>query len=115
MSDVRGNFDQLPADTPYEGVTRHSFNSDRATVTRYTFEAGSSFPRHRHAQEQVTLVQAGEVELTCGDEVERLVAGDWSVVAPDVEHGIKAGPGGATIVAIVVPRRESIDAYEVVS
>lgn len=114
MSDIRGSFDQLPADHPYEGVTRHSFNSEEATVTRYTFQPGATFPRHRHPQEQVTLIQAGEVQLTLGDEVERLVAGDWSVVAPDLEHGITAGPDGATVVAFVVPRRESVDSYEVV-
>jgi len=112
---MRGNFDQLPADRPYQGVIRRSFSTERATVTRYMFEPGASFPRHRHAQEQVTLIQEGQVEMTLGDGVERLVAGDWSVVAPDVEHGITAGPGGATVVAIVVPRRDSADGYEVVT
>jgi quercetin dioxygenase-like cupin family protein len=112
---VRGNFDQLPADLVYEGVTRRSFSSEQATVTSYTFAAGATFPGHRHAQEQITLVQAGEVEMTIGDGVERLAAGDWSVVASDVEHGITAGPCGATVLAIVVPRRESADAYTVVN
>jgi len=112
---VRGNFDQLPADLVYDGVTRRSFSSDQATVTNYTFAPGATFPRHRHPQEQITLIQAGQVEMTIGDSVERLSAGDWSVVPGDVEHGITAGPGRATVVAIVVPRRGSADAYTVVS
>jgi quercetin dioxygenase-like cupin family protein len=112
---VRGNFDQLPADLVYEGVTRRCFSSEQATVAGYTFAPGAAFPSHRHAQEQITLIQAGEVEMTIGDRVERLAAGDWSVVAPDVEHGITAGDGGATVLAIVVPRRESADAYTVVN
>jgi quercetin dioxygenase-like cupin family protein len=111
---VRGNFDQMPAELPYPGVTRRSFNADRATVTSYTFAPGATFPKHHHAQEQITLVEAGEVEMTIGNNVERLAAGDWSVIEPDVEHGITAGRGGATVLAVVVPRRESGDAYTVV-
>jgi quercetin dioxygenase-like cupin family protein len=112
---MRGTFDELPAEVPYDGVTRRSFSSDKATVTSYTFAPGATFPRHRHPQEQITLIQSGEVEMTIGDDVERLSAGDWWVVAPDVEHGITAGPGGATILAVVVPRRDSADAYTLVS
>lgn len=112
---MRGNFAELPADDVYDGVIRRSFSSDQATVTNYTFAPGATFPRHRHPQEQITLIQAGDVEMTIGDRVERLSAGDWSVVAPDVEHGITAGSTGATIVAIIVPRRESASAYTVVS
>ena len=111
---VRGNFDELPADVPYLGVTRRSFNSERATVTSYTFAPGATFPRHHHAQEQITLVQSGDVEMTIGERVEHLQAGEWSVIEPDIEHGITAGGGGASVVAIVVPRRESVDAYTVV-
>ncbi len=112
---VRGNFGELRADLPYPGVTRRSFNSERATVTSYTFDPGATFPRHHHPQEQITLVQAGDVEMTIGDRVERLEAGEWSVIEPDVEHGITAGSGGATVLAVAVPRRESVDAYTVVS
>jgi quercetin dioxygenase-like cupin family protein len=110
-----GNFDALPADVPYDGVTRHSFSSDEATVTRYTFAPGATFPVHCHSQEQITLIQVGDVEMTVGARVERLSAGQWSVVEPDLEHGITAGPAGATVVAIVVPRRDSSDDYTVVS
>ena len=43
------------------------------------------------------------------DEVEVLAAGDWSVVGPDVPHGIRAGDTGARILAIIVPRRSGVD------
>lgn len=112
---MRGSFDQLPADHVYDGVTRRTFTSDRATVTSYEFSPGAQFPLHRHPQEQITLIQAGEVEMTVGESVENLSAGDWAVVEPDVEHGITAGPAGAAVVAIVVPARASADAYTVLS
>lgn len=111
---ARGCWQDLPADEIYEGVIRRSFSSTQATVTSYSFAPGASFPRHRHAQEQITLVEAGEAEMTVGDQVDSLSAGDWTVVAADVEHGLRAGPAGARIVAIVIPRRESPGAYTVV-
>jgi quercetin dioxygenase-like cupin family protein len=112
---VRGNFDELPADAVYDGVTRRTFSSEKATVTSYTFAPDATFPRHRHAQEQITLIQSGDVDMTIGDRVEHLSAGDWSVVQPDVEHGITAGASGATVLAVIVPRRESVSGYTVVN
>ena len=104
----------MQAEEVYDGVQRRSFSSRSATVTSYTFAPGATFPLHRHPQEQITLIEAGQVEMTVEDRVEPLAAGDWSVVEADVEHGIRAGPDGARVVAIVTPRRESSDAYTVV-
>jgi quercetin dioxygenase-like cupin family protein len=103
----------MPAEEVYKGVRRRSFSSGKATVTSYSFAPGATFPLHRHPQEQITLIEAGEVEMTVGDRVESLAAGEWSVVEGDVEHGIRAGADGAQLVAIVVPRRGSDDAYTV--
>lgn len=109
-----GSFEGLQAERPYPGVERRSFDSREATVTRYAFEPGASFPLHRHPQEQVTLIERGTVELIVGGSLRRLREGDWSVVAPDVEHGIRAGAEGARVLAIVVPRRSRSDAYQVI-
>jgi unsaturated pyranuronate lyase len=111
---VRGRFDQMAPEEVYAGVQRRSFSSEKATVTSYSFAPGAAFPRHRHPQEQITLIEAGEVEMTVGDRIESLSAGEWSVIEGDVEHGLRAGPGGAKIVAIVIPPRVSADAYTVV-
>jgi quercetin dioxygenase-like cupin family protein len=107
------SFGDLPADEPYPGVRRRVFDTDRATVTRYEFEAGAAFPLHRHPQQQITLIEAGEVEFTIDGSVERMGPGGFSVVEADVEHGITAGAEGARFVAIVIPARSSADAYTV--
>jgi unsaturated pyranuronate lyase len=101
-----GRFDDLPAEEPYPGVRRHTVHSEQATVAEYAFAPGASFPLHAHAQEQVTLVLEGDVELTAAGRTERLAAGAWSVMPGGVEHGVTAGPDGARIVALVVPRRD---------
>jgi quercetin dioxygenase-like cupin family protein len=112
---LRGRFDELAVEEVYDGVIRRSFSSEQATVTSYSFKPGAAFPVHRHPQEQITLIQAGEVEMTVGDRVEPLGAGEWNVVAPNLAHGLRAGPAGAEVLSIVVPRRESADAYSVLA
>jgi quercetin dioxygenase-like cupin family protein len=111
---VRGSFDELEADEVYDGVTRRTFSSEQTTIMTYSFAPGARFPVHRHPQEQVTLVQSGEIEMTIGERTESLSAGDWMIAAPEVEHGITAGNEGASIIAIVAPRREASDAYTVI-
>ena len=110
----QGSFADLPADEPYTGIERRVLDAERATVSRYLFQPGARFPQHVHPQEQVTLVEEGRVELNVAGERSTLQAGDWSVVPAEVEHGITAGERGASLLAIVVPRRTSANAYTVV-
>jgi quercetin dioxygenase-like cupin family protein len=100
-----GRFSDVPADEPYPGVVRRTFDCERGTVAAYAFEAGAIFALHRHPEEQLTLIEEGEVELLTSGEPLRLATGSWAVTAPEVEHGIVAGPTGARIVIVVMPRR----------
>jgi quercetin dioxygenase-like cupin family protein len=102
-----GTFAGIEPETPYPGILRRTVQSERMTLSEYTFEPGATFPLHRHPQEQVTLIEAGEVRLSVAGATETLAAGAWSVMPGGVEHGITAGPEGARIVAILSPRRES--------
>lgn len=108
-----GSFSELSPEEPYPGLERRTFDALGATVNEYRFRPGARFPVHSHPQEQITLIEEGEVELTVRDEVKVLSAGDWSVVDGGVPHGIRAGEAGARIVAIVVPRRSGADSYTV--
>ena len=110
---VVGSFAELAAEEPFPGVRRYAFDTEHATVTRYEFEPGATFPLHRHPQEQITLIEAGDVAFTIGGAVERLGPGGYSVVGADVEHGITAGAAGARFVALVIPARAASDAYTV--
>ena len=109
-----GTLGSLDEEEVYAGVRRRTFNSHQATVNSYAFEPGGQFPIHRHPNEQITFVEEGSVNFTVRGETATLEVGAWSVVAPNVEHGITAGPDGARILAIVVPRRDRADDYEVV-
>jgi quercetin dioxygenase-like cupin family protein len=108
-----GTFTELASDEPYRGVVRRTFDGAGATVTSYEFSPGASFPLHHHAGEQITLVHEGSVRMRIGKDEREFSTGGWSVIPGGVEHGVTAGPTGARITAIIIPRRES-GAYEVV-
>jgi quercetin dioxygenase-like cupin family protein len=101
------------ADRPFPGVWRETHQTERATVTAYAFEPGASFPSHSHSEEQITVVLAGEAEFTVDGTARRLGPGETFVLAAGVEHGLTAGPAGARFLAVIVPRRERPDAYEI--
>ena len=103
------DFDALPADEPFPGVLRATVTIEGATLTRYSFEPGASFPLHSHPQEQITVVEEGSVEMTIDGAAHALEPGAWTIVAGGLQHGILAGGGGARIVAIIAPRRERPD------
>lgn len=109
-----GHLTDLTVAEPFDGLRRRTIDSTKATVNEYSFDPGARFPVHRHPEEQVTLILEGSVELTVKGETSILEAGGWSVVAGDVEHGIRAGSEGARILAIITPRRTRDDAYTVV-
>jgi quercetin dioxygenase-like cupin family protein len=106
-------FGGLPTSEPYPGVRRQSVSTAQATLTRYRFDPGASFPLHSHEQEQITVVEEGNVEMTIDGAPHSLGPGKWTVVAGNVPHGIVAGGDGARIVAIIVPRRDSPDEIKV--
>ena len=108
-----GNFADAPEEEPFPGVRRRRFDADGATVTEYRFEPGATFPNHRHAQEQITMVAEGSLAMTIGGEVSELGPGGWSVVEGEVEHGITSGEDGARFTAVVTPRRAAANEYEV--
>jgi quercetin dioxygenase-like cupin family protein len=103
-------------DEPFPGVRRYAASGERATLLRYTFEPGASFPSHHHPQEQITLVETGELEFTLDGETRRVGAGDVVVVPPDTPHGARACfEVPASLIAVLSPRRDDISAVSVVS
>jgi quercetin dioxygenase-like cupin family protein len=107
------SIETLPSRHPYAGVECWAFDSRKATVTRYRFAAGARFPIHRHAEEQVLLVDEGTIDVRVGGETSRMKAGDFLVIEPHAPHGVTAGPLGAQFLAVIVPRRDHRSPYTV--
>ena len=115
MAPNLGNLDEQSPDEPYPGVRRVVVEGSRATLVRYTFEPGASFPLHAHDEEQITLVEDGSAEFTVGEATHSLESGGWTVVEGGVEHGLTAGPAGARVLSVIAPPRARRDAYRIVA
>lgn len=100
-----GRLEDLEPEERFPGVRVRTLESDRATMNRYEFDPGATFPRHWHPQEQITVVEAGEVTFVLDDSECVLGAGEWQIVGPDVPHRVTAGEHGARVTAVLVPRR----------
>ena len=109
-----GSLEEGSGELPYPGVERRGFDSSHATVNKYVFGPHAEFPVHHHPQEQITLIEEGEVDVAVGGSSRRMSSGDWCVVPPEVEHSLIAGAEGAVITAIITPARERTGAYTVV-
>jgi quercetin dioxygenase-like cupin family protein len=106
MSGIRhGSVDELPVERAFAGVERRRVDGRNMTVLRYWFEAGAAHGLHVHPEEQLMLIEAGSARLHTDDGVIEVGAGDWTVVAPEVRHGLEAGPDGVQLLVVLSPRR----------
>jgi quercetin dioxygenase-like cupin family protein len=110
---VRGAGAEPALEHPFPGVSRRTNHTDKATVSAYAFDPAATFPTHVHPEEQITVVLEGTVVFTVEGAEHALGPGETYVVAPNLEHGLRAGPEGARFLAVVVPRRSGSDAYEI--
>lgn len=96
-----GDVGSLETTEPHPGVRLRLLSSSDCHVREYTFSPSSTFPLHRHPEEQITLVLEGSVEMTVDGAVSQLPAGAWAIVESNVEHGVSAGPDGARLLVVV--------------
>jgi quercetin dioxygenase-like cupin family protein len=73
-----------------------AYNDDLLLV-KVEFAAGAVGARHHHVHSQISYVESGEFEVTVGDEVRVLHAGDSFYAAPNVPHGVVARQAGALL------------------
>ena len=60
---------------------------DKIMLVKVEFKAGGVGQLHEHYHSQVTYVESGEFEMTIGDEVKTIKAGDAYYIPPNVMHG----------------------------
>jgi quercetin dioxygenase-like cupin family protein len=87
----------------FPGVGLHGIAGDQVFIGKVTYEPGTVVKRHSHEHtEQVMLVLDGSVEVTIGDEMRELHAGDTCVVNRLVEHELHS-PEGVTFIEALAP------------
>ena len=104
-----GAYDSVSTVRPYQiwnGAVARAVQGDRITLAVVDLEPNLVVPEHHHQNEQVGLVLRGFVTMTIGGESRRLGAGDTYVIPPDMPHGAKTGPEGASVIDVFNPTRE---------
>lgn len=76
--------------------------TDRAMGVFVEVDPGYECERHTHDVEEVIFVHRGTLEFTVGDSVTTQVAGELTVVPPEVPHGFRnVGDAPAGILGII--------------
>jgi len=100
----------LASQTPWEaigpGLKRQLMGyDDKIMLVKVAFEQGAVGEMHSHPHSQVAFVESGVFELTIGEEVQTLRAGDSYYVLPNVWHGCVCKEAGV-LVDVFSPVRE---------
>jgi len=98
-------WEQLPETLVHGGIRRKRFDTVGMTVLRYEFPPNAVFPRHGHAEPQVTVVLEGALTFDYGDAATSHRAGDIISIPGDQPHEGRAGDSGAVILCLFAPPR----------
>ena len=88
------------------GVTRKimGFNN-QIMMAKVYFDEGSEGYIHSHFHSQVAYVESGEFDVTVGEEMNTLVAGDCFFMEPNISHGAICKKAGV-LIDVFSPMRE---------
>ena len=78
---------------------------DKIMLVKAKFEVGGVGQLHEHYHSQVTYVASGEFEMTIGDVVKTIKAGDSYYIPPHVLHGCVCKKAGV-LIDVFSPYRE---------
>lgn len=78
---------EVPAEAPRAGVERRRVLGERLELIAYRYRPGTTFPRHAHAAEQLTVVERGILTFVFDDGEVRLEAGDALCIPGGTAHG----------------------------
>ena len=78
---------------------------DKIMLVKVAFKAGGVGQLHEHYHSQVTYVASGEFEMTIGDQVKTIKAGDSYYIPPHVMHGCVCKKAGV-LIDVFSPYRE---------
>lgn len=87
------------------GVCRRTLVwGERAMLLHNTFEAGSTMAVHSHPHEQITYIVEGALDVSIGEQVYSLTAGDSLLIPSNAPHGVVAHERAVAIDVFSPPR-----------
>ncbi|MGA2589480.1 MAG: cupin domain-containing protein [Bryobacteraceae bacterium] len=93
---------------------RRMIHGRNITVARISLRKGAVVPTHSHPNEQISMLEHGEVRFVLSGEERILRAGDVLVIPPDAPHMVEALEDSLAVDLFSPPREDWIrgdDAY----
>jgi len=90
----------------WSGVVARALHSDRMTMGLIELDPGAVVPEHKHENEQVGILLAGEMTFTIGGETKTVGPGGTWTIRANVPHSVEAGGDGAVAFEIFAPLRD---------
>ena len=87
-----------------EGITGFYAHGERLTFGYVELKEGSAVPVHQHAQEQITYILEGQLDMMIGGNLYSLLPGMYFVIPSNTPHGAKAITDCIAIDAFNPPR-----------
>jgi len=97
---------ELKVKFPFEGIKLRSVYGQKAMITIFDFDPGTSVPAHKHPHEQITYVIKGELEFTLEGNTRLLKEGDGVSILPNQEHGARVLSKATKVIDSWNPLRE---------
>jgi quercetin dioxygenase-like cupin family protein len=101
-----GHRDELPAVSPFPGITMRLLTGERLMSAWVTLEPNTVVPDHEHPHEQMGAVLEGRLDLTIAGETRRLEPGQTYTIPPGVRHMATTGAEGCLVLDLFAPPRE---------
>lgn len=100
------NWADVPVERPQEGVERQIVTGRNAMICRLRFAPHTVTTPHDHPHEQLTLVMAGRVRFTLGNEERIAAPGDVIHIPSGCWHGATMLDEEVVLIDIFSPIRE---------
>ncbi|MEZ6127494.1 MAG: cupin domain-containing protein [Planctomycetaceae bacterium] len=100
------NIDNISPLKPLPGCRLRTPYGENLMLSHVDLDAGAVIPLHQHPHEQGGIVLKGRLELTIGDEVRILEAGEMYIIPPNTLHKAMAVDGPAVALDVFTPVRE---------
>jgi quercetin dioxygenase-like cupin family protein len=99
---AQSNLFQLENEIPWEdlgnGIKRQIFGfDDKLMLVKVKFEQGAIGTLHQHHHTQVTYVESGSFEVTIGNQIKTIHAGDGFYIPSNQMHGVVCLQAGVLI------------------
>ncbi len=99
---------ELPGIDLTPGLRSHPLVGKKLLASFVRYQPNSVAPLHAHEEEQVFIVLEGELEITLGDEVRRVKAGDAALIPAWVPHSVRSLDQPAYQLDVFSPPRRAL-------